>query len=226
MKNKLKKSIWPLLIAGVAAAGCASSPPPAAPPPDTVNDTSSETGMPEPVLNDVLDAAIDDTAQYLSANLPQQNFVKASQTKLVFALPPSLEHDATIPDGRLQSAIVALRTKLTENKSFTDNFMIINSTELDANSSLTQMQSDSSSSAFRDPLQRTADNTHAATYPPNAVYLLAGKFYQLTDQASGQREYKLFFTISNPQSRREVMRKEIDVHMVWDGQNKVWRKSV
>src|SRR5580658_4275342 len=71
------------VVAGCLAMGCAA---PEAPPPQTPNDTSSETGMPEPVLLDVLDPAIDEAAQDLIVELPAVPAVKAAANKQVFAL--------------------------------------------------------------------------------------------------------------------------------------------
>src|SRR5260370_39838797 len=112
-----------------------------------------------------------------------------------------LEHDARIPDGRLQSAIMSLRGKLTQNETFSENFVVVSSTEVESNATLNQMQSDNS--GFRYPLQRTPDRTHAEQYDPAAIYLLSSKFYQMTDPSTREREYNLFFKVDHPHSPQE-----------------------
>lgn len=219
MKIMSRKSISLAVVAGCLSFGCAERP---APVPRMVNDSTSDTGMPEPVALDSLDPAIDEAAQYLILAMPSLPAVKQSKNQLVFAVPPSLEHDSRIPDGRLQSAIMSLRGKLSQNETFAGDFVVISSTEVEANSTLNQIQTDNSS--FRDPLQRTPDKTHAEKYDPAAIYLLSGKFYQMTDPSASEREYKLFFKVDQPQTRQEVVRKEIDIHLKWDGLARQWKK--
>jgi hypothetical protein len=176
--------------------------------------------MPEPVAMDQLDPAIERAAQYLANELPRLPEVKDSATQLVLALPPTLEHEANYPDGRLRSAMQALRNRLQEDPALRNSFVIISSTELESNGTLNSMQGDAH--AYRDPLQRDADRTHAARYDPDAIYVLSGRFEQLTDRRAGQREYRLMFHVDHARSRRQVLQKEIDVRLRWDGERRQW----
>ncbi|WP_419807484.1 hypothetical protein [Sphingomonas sp.] len=212
------------VVVMLAVGGCGQQRPHAAsPPPNTPDDTSSDTGMGEPVAMAALDPAVDDAAQYLVKTLPTLDAVKASPEQLVLAVPQALDHDTGFPDGRMRSALTTLRGKLTASEAFTNSFVVIDATADQADQTLDRMQSDSS--AFRDPLQRAPDQTHAAKYNPDSIYLLAGKFYQVTDRTTGEREYKLCFTVSNARLHRELARKEIDVRMAWDGQARQWRRA-
>jgi hypothetical protein len=214
-----------LFTAAIFAGGCAheqpQEAPPYIPPPQGPRQETSERGMTEPVEIDLLEPAIDEAAQYLITELPNLDVVKNSKNQLVLALPPSLEHDSHIPDGRLQSSLVSLRNKLSHNETFKDNFVVITKTELEANTTIKQFQNDNST--FRDPLQREPDKTHATKYDPASVYLLSGKFYKATDPDAGDREYKLFFHIEGMRSRERLLEKEIVIRLKWDTQAGQWR---
>jgi len=207
-----------LCLAALLATGCAPTKNTPAP---TGKDQTSESGMTDAPPAAYLDPAIEEAAEYLIQQLPNVDAVKASKTQLVLAIPPTLDHDASIPDGRLNEALVSLRTQLAASEPIKNNFVVVTATEKQAEATLNSMQSDNS--AFRDPMQRTEDKTHAATYDPASYYLLGGKFYVVNDAAvNGEKQYKLHFTVENPQSRQQLCDHEVVVYLKWNTKKAKW----
>jgi hypothetical protein len=207
----------------LVAAGCSSDK--VAPPPIVEQTSNSETGMHEPVLVDQLNAMIDETAQYLVRELPNDPGVKAAPHQLVFAVPPEFEHESRVPDGGVRMALASLKSKLQQSESFKADFIVITGTTAENNRVLNQVAG-SDTSSFRDPLQRTADTTKAETYNPADVYVLTGKFYQQTDpsaQWKDKRDYHLFIRVTHSQSRTQVLDHEFHRTLQWNPNRGVWK---
>ncbi|HEX3355476.1 MAG TPA: hypothetical protein VHS31_00745 [Tepidisphaeraceae bacterium] len=193
-------------------------------PPMTPNDTTSETGMPEPVALDQLNELIGDASEYLVREMPNIPEVKSAGNQMVFAVPPDLEHDPAYPDGRLRAALASLKSKLQESEIFRNDFVVITGTQAENNRILNQVAG-SNTSAFRDPLQRTPDKTKAETYDPTTVYVMTGKFYQMTDPNPGLRDYRLHITVVSPQTRQEVIHYEFHRTLKWNHKTGQWKET-
>jgi hypothetical protein len=139
----------------------------------------------------------------MATALPEVPEVKASPTKVVLAF-SNIADASNTGNPELSDALDSLRSKLSQSKNMTNNFIFVATTEGDANK-LSQMIAGSDTSAFRDPLQRTPDTTHAATYDPAKVFLISGKIYTIKQPMQHSVQVKLTLQFMHLQSRRIVL---------------------
>lgn len=204
----------------LSMAGCESAPRRPAPRGGVEGD--SDRGMVEPVPIKYLDELVAEASQWLAAELPNLPEVAASDTQFVFGVPQTLEtSDVEISDGRLRQTLARLTSELMENRYFTDNFLVISTTEAQATDQLTTIAG-KDTSAFRDPLGGDQDNTKPATYDPRMVYIMSGKFYQNVDRTLRKRAFHLFIRIEKPQARQRVLDRDFVYNLRWSDEKSQW----
>jgi hypothetical protein len=125
-----------------------------------------------------IDAMVDEVAQILVKELALIPEVKAAphQFVLAFGNIESGQNDAT------SRALDDLKTKLFENTQVTDSFFIVSASETDSNA-LVKKIAGGDLSSFRDPLQRTPDETKAQSFDPKLIYFINGKIVPSKEKA-------------------------------------------
>jgi hypothetical protein len=209
-------------LAALVLAGCSSDRKPV--PNVGPRDSNSDVGMPEPVPIQYLDELVSEAGQWLAVELPNLPEVRSVDYQMVFAVPKTLETDIGLPDGRLRQTLSRLQAELMQSQTFTDSFLVINATELDAKQDIGTVGG-RDLSGFRDPLQRDVDTTKPKTYNPALIYTMDGKFYQSVDYRSGRRAYHLFVRINKPQSRSSVLDRNFVFNLKWDAKKGRWQRD-
>lgn len=204
----------------LSVTGCESAPRNPAPRGGVEGD--SDRGMVEPVPIIYLDELVAEASQWLAAELPNLPEVVASDTQFVFGVPQTLEvSNVDIPDGRLRQTLARLTSELMQNRYFTDNFLVISTTEAQAADQLAVIAG-KDTSAFRDPLSRDQDGTKPATYDPRLVYIMSGKFYQNVDRTLRRRAFHLFVRIEKPHARQRVLDRDFVYNLRWNADTSRW----
>jgi hypothetical protein len=166
-------------------------------------DEQVNEAMQSPLPAEALDSMVDDVAAKMAAALPEVPEVKKSDTKVVLAF-SNIADASNTGNPELSQALDSLRSKLSQSEKMNNNFIFVSTTEGDANR-LSSMIAGSDTSAFRDPLQRTPDTTHAVSYDPSKVFLISGKIYTIKQPMKHSVQVKLYLTFTHVQSRRIVL---------------------
>ena len=176
--------------------------------------------MKSPLPVTALDAMVDDMAQNMADKLPNVPEVKDSKNQLILAIAPIQTPGAT-DNVRLRQALDSLAHKLFENEKIKDSFVLVNSSEGDADK-LNQKLAGGDTSAFRDPLQRTEDKTHAVVYDPDSIFIINGDLSSVPDVANHSTTITLSLTFNHVRSRRTIEQKSFERTYMWHPYNHNW----
>lgn len=186
----------------------------------TSANTEVAQAMKSPLPIEALDGMVDDVAQKMVKTIPEVPEVKKSKNQLILAF--ATIRDSTGSDNpSLAQALDSLRDKLSKSEKMTDNFVFVSTTETDA-SRLNQEIAGKDTHAFRDPLQRTPDNTHPVVYDPAAIFLITGALHDNLDQVHHTVQVRLSLQFDHVQSRRLVENEQFVRTYMWHPKKHSW----
>ncbi|MCC5828883.1 MAG: hypothetical protein JJU36_05490 [Phycisphaeraceae bacterium] len=219
MLNRTSRIVMTPMLAAVfalVAVGCGSSP---TPPPGPVQQRS-DTGRMQPVPVAYLNELVEDAAQTIVRQLPENPRIRQAPTQQVLMVHPRMVNEANWPDGAVSEALSTLVGRLTNAEPITDNFVILVGTAADADRTIRQTEGDTAQ--FRDPLQGGGEDTTAARqYHPDLIYTLTGRFW-LTDAGDGLRSYRMSIRVQHERTRQLVLDRTVQKLLRWDGRRNRW----
>jgi hypothetical protein len=182
-------------------------------------DRAMRGGLPLQALNDMADAI----ARQLSQALPQIPEIKNAPSQVVLAFSDTI--DVANAGGRagrnVNSVLRSVRMKLLHDESMSNNFVFVGSSESDASKIIDRLAG-KDTSMFRDPLQRTADTTHAVVYDPQTLYLVSGAMDGSNDEVNHTIEVQLTLDFIHVRTRRTLDTMEFRRKYMWHPNDKKW----
>lgn len=187
----------------------------------TKEQSSAEKRLDDAMAGDLpgkaLDAMVDEVAQELVKDLANIPEVKASKTQFVLAFGniDSGKNDAT------NRALDDLKAKLFETTAVTDAFYIVSSSESDSNAVI-QKVAGKDLSVFRDPLQRTPDQTKAVSFDPATIYFINGRIYDTKEKAKRSITITMNWHVEKLQTRALVKNLAFTKTYMWHPYRNDW----
>jgi hypothetical protein len=179
-------------------------------------DRAMSTPLPATAINQM----VDDMAQYIVRELPNTPEVKNAPTRVVLAFGDLI--DASHGNNpAVEQALETLRNKIFLNENMKANFVFVSTSESNAKK-LSDQIAGGDTSAFRDPLQRTADDTKPFVYNPASIFVITGRLYGLPDAVHHSVQISLSMQFDNVQSRGTIASKQFLRTYMWHPKRHEW----
>lgn len=175
----------------------------------------------EPVDFATANEMVDEMAQAITTDLPRTTLAQNQEYKMVLAIGP-IEVIGFDEPERFASALSSLQTRLMDSPELSRRFDMVTTTRADAGDIL--RETSGASADHVDPLGTNEDEVSIASYAPDDVIVLTGRFHQ-TAEGRDAKAVRLIVSIDHPRRRTRVMSREIRRTYVWDAETARWSRQ-